>query len=272
MTVLLFRSAAASSRHGWRRSALSVVVAALLHLSLAAGRAAAQSPGMHGKQGAASMEMDKVRRTFLLADLLEYAPNGDDKLVRFEGLGWIGGDYNRLWLRAEGEQPTARGGGELDVEALYGRLVSPFWSALAGVRVDTRERGGNRVTRGLLALGFEGLAPYWFALEPTVFVSPKGDISARILTSFDLLFTQRFIIQPRLEMHAAVQKVPEFGVGSGLNDVALGARARYEVRRQFAPYMGVNWLRRTGRTASLARQVGEPVGDFSVVAGVRLWR
>ena len=256
----------------------SVLAAVALLLAPFARPAGAQVMGPHGATG---MDMDRVIRKFLLADVLELQPTGSEGPVNFEGLAWIGGDYRRLFLRAQGEQPTDGGGGELQADALYGRLITPFWSAVAGARLDTRPRAaggeagagdGGRVTRGMLAVGFVGIAPYWFELEPTLYVSQDGDVSAEFETSFDLLFTQRLILQPRFEMNAALQKVPEFGVGAGLNDVEFGARLRYEIRRKFAPYVGVSWTRRTSGTAAMARAAGEPVGDRAILAGVRMWR
>ena len=232
-----------------------------------------------------SMELDRDIRTFLLADVLEFQPNGPETPINFEGLGWIGSDSRRVYLRARAEQPTVgRGGGDLRADVLYGRLLSPFWSAVGGFHLDTRARsgrdvagvagrvGGGRVTRGSLAIGLLGIAPHWLELEPTLYVSQDGDLSADVETSFDLLLTQRLILQPRLELNAAVQEVPEFGVGSGLNDVELGARLRYEIRRKFAPYMGVSWYRRTGGTAAMARAIGASVGGSVLAAGVRVWR
>jgi copper resistance protein B len=231
------------------------------------------------------MGMDRIVRTFLLADVLEFQPNGSDRPIGFEGLAWIGGDYRRVFLRAQGDIPTAGRGGEVQADVLFGRLITPFWSVVAGARLDSRTEGlhrvtggagaaagGDRVTRGMLAVGFLGIAPFWLEVEPTLYVSQDGDVSADLETSFDLLLTQRLIIQPRLELNAAVQKVPEFGVGAGLNDVEVGARLRYEIRRKFAPYVGVSWLRRTSGTASMARAAGESVSDAVVVAGVRMWR
>lgn len=265
---------------GMRRTVKGAVAfagAALMLLVTLAFPAGAQTPQ---PRRTTSMMLDRKIRTFLLADVLDIQPNGAARPVNLEGLGWIGGDYNRLYLRAIGEQPTTGGGGDLQADVLYGRLISPFWTAVAGARLDTRAgweiaAGGSarqRATRGLLAFGLEGLAPYWLEMEPTVFVSQAGDVSARFETAFDLLFTQRLILQPRLEANAAVQRVPEFGVGSGLNDITLGARMRYEVRRKLAPYVGVSWSRRAGGTAAMARASGEPVRSGSVVVGVRLWR
>ena len=125
--------------------------------------------------------------------------------------------------------------------------------------------------RGLLAVGVEGLAPYWFDVEAALFVSHAGDISLRVSSTYDLLMSQRLIFQSRFEFSAAVQEVPEFGVGSGINEFELGGRLRYELRRELAPYIGISWTRRVGETASLTRSEGAEVSDFSLVGGFRVW-
>jgi copper resistance protein B len=109
-------------------------------------------------------------------------------------------------------------------------------------------------------------------MEPTLFISDQGDVSFEVESSFDLLFTQRLIMQPWLELNAAVQSVREIGVGAGLNDVEIGARMRYEIRRKVAPYVGVSLLRRTGATAAIAHDLGERRSVGIITAGLRLWR
>jgi copper resistance protein B len=130
----------------------------------------------------------------------------------------------------------------------------------------------QRSTRKLLALGFEGLSPYWFEMEPMLYVSSKGRVSGRFTTSIDLYATQRLILQPRVETNFAVQQVRELGIGAGVNNVELGARMRYEMRRELAPYVGLTWFRRTGASARLARKADEPIRDAGLVFGVRMWR
>ena len=232
-------------------------------------QAGIKGPGTHPP----STGMDRMVRTFLLADVLEYVPEANAGTVRFDGLGWIGGDYNRVWLRSEAHIPTAEPNADVEAEVLYGRLLTPFWDAVAGVRIDSRRFGtSDRQTRGQLSLGFIGLSPYWIEMEPSVFVSQRGDISARLSAAVDLLVTQRLILQPRTELNAAVQSVPRLGIGSGLNDIELGGRLRYEFRREFAPYVGLAWSRRTGETAALARAAGETVTEGVFSAGIRIWR
>ena len=237
------------------------------------GRVAGQSDG-HGTGPAHGMMMDRVRRVFLLTEVFEIAPGESGLPITLDGTGWIGGDYHRVFLNVDAEQPT-RGSREVDLrgDVNYGRIVSPFWSALVGVRVESR-RGeiGPLHTRGLLHLGMEGLAPGWFTLEPSLYVSPTGQISARVAGTTDFLLTQRLIVQPRAELHAVVQRVPEFLYAPGLTDAELGIRLRYEFRRDFAPYVGLAWFRRTGGSAGLARAAGESDRAAGLVAGVRVWR
>ena len=215
---------------------------------------------------------DWGRETYLLSEVLEYAPDDAERPVQYDLVGWAGGAVHRVWLKADGEHGT-RGGsrsGSAELQVLYGRLVTPFWDAQLGLRVDAYYREGR--ARTFVALGVQGLAPGWFELEPTLFVSQGGDVSASLTASYDVLFTQRLVVQPRLETRAALQEVPEFGVGTGFNDLELGLRARYELRRELAPYVGVLWSRRFSETADLARASGAPVREVSWVAGLRVWR
>lgn len=269
--------------HRARLVCSSLVTAALLLV---------QPARVHAQAGGAAhgMDLNRVIRTFILAEQLEVHANQPERPIDVELVSWIGGDYRRLYLRVQGEQSTLMAsGGEMQGDALYGRLITPFWSFVAGGRIDTRVRtvippvdfgdpstgrreAGGRLTRGMLAVGFIGLAPGWFEVEPTLLVSDKGDVSLEVESSFDLLFTQRLIVQPWVEVNAAVQAVPEIGVGSGLNDVEIGARMRYEIRRKFAPYVGVSMLRRTGATAAMAHGLGERRSVGTITAGLRIWR
>lgn len=217
------------------------------------------------------LENDKVYG-FALFDILEIAPGLEGRPARWDMIGSIGKEYNRFWIKSEGDLSTSTRTGELEFQALYSRLIAPFWEAQVGVRLDVGYEGGETRTRGQFVLGLEGLAPYWFELEPAVFVSQDGDISAALLGSYDLFVTQRMILQPRVEANVAVQDVEEWGISSGLNSVGLGARLRYEIRREFAPYVGLNWTRLTGGTADLARVAEEDFNTLGFVAGFRVWR
>lgn len=232
--------------------------------------AAAAGLSLLAASHATSQVHDTKIYTFVLIDQLEFRSGAADP-IQWDAEGWIGGDYDKFWFKTEGEQPTIGGEGEAEVQALYSRLFSAFWDVQIGVRLDGVYGGEVDRLRGLLAAGVEGLAPYWFDIEAALFVSHAGDVSFRGTSTYDLFVGQRLIFQPRAELNVAVQQVPEFGVGSGLNDFELGWRLRYEVRREFAPYVGVSWTRRLGEAADFARAEGLAASDLSLVGGLRMW-
>ena len=210
---------------------------------------------------------------YLLVDQLEYrTKRGADDSMRWDAVGWYGGDYNRLWVKTEGDWRTGgERGGEAEVQALYGRLIAPFWDFQMGLRYDQFSGSGFDRSRGFVVIGLQGLAPYRFEVEPALFISDDGDVSARLTATYEVLLTQRIILQPRLDFDAAVQAAEKFDVGGGVNSLGLGVRLRYEFRREFAPYVGIHWLSRFGDTGDIAQRGGERADDIAVVFGVRLW-
>ena len=215
---------------------------------------------------------DSMIHNFLRFDLLEYrAYDSGPATLTWDFVGWTGGDYHRLWVKTEGEWRTSgERGGEAEAQLLYGRMIAPFWDFQAGVRYDLFSGAGFDRSRGFAVIGLQGLAPYRFDLEPALFISQDGDLSARLTASYDMLLTQRLVLQPRLELDAALQSVEKFDVGEGFNSVGLGLRLRYEITREFAPYIGVHWLRRFGETADLSRRGGGDVDELALVVGARL--
>ncbi len=228
--------------------------------------------GLAAQQVGAGMEMMKPQvLTYISFDEMEYVATGAENVMEYDGEMWIGGDFNRLWFKAAGDFATTESAGGLELQALYSRATSAFWNTQVGLRLDRLWGIPGTPTRGLLALGLEGLAPYWFEVESFVFVSHEGDVSARLEASYDLLLSQRLILESKIETNAALQEVTRFGIGSGLNDVELGARLRYEIKREFAPYVGYSWTRRLGDTADLARGSGGEVSHGAMVLGLHWW-
>lgn len=203
----------------------------------------------------------------LMIDRLEYRAQKGSDGYHWEGEGWIGGDINRLAIKSEGEGIVDGPLESAEVQALYSRALDPWWNLVAGVRQDFRPEP----RRTYATIGVEGLAPYWFELEAQAFLSDKGDAHLRLEASYDQRITQRLILQPAVEANIAAQDVPELGIGSGLSDIELGLRLRYEFVREFAPYVGVNWERKLGDSARYARAAGEEASATSLVAGVRFW-
>ena len=215
---------------------------------------------------------DEVRRTYVLADVLEYRPSREESDFRWDAEGWHGGDFNRIWFKSEGERNTAfKAEYDIDVQLLYGRFVKRYYDFQIGGRVETHSFQGRNVTRALAAIGLEGVIPYRYDLESALFISQNGDISARFSLTRDFQITQRLILQPRFETNAAVQEVERFTAGRGLNNIEAGLRLRYEVRREIAPYFGISYDRSFFRTAELVRREGGDSEQIRFVAGIRFW-
>lgn len=204
--------------------------------------------------------------TFFRAEEFGYRL-GDQDSFNWDVQGWVGGDYNKLWLKTEGERVNGSGVESAEVQLLYSRLIADFWDFQAGLRYDFKPEP----ERSFAVMGVEGLAPYWFEIGASAFVSDQGDVSARLEAEYDLLLTQKLILSPALEMNLAASSDKERGVGSGLNDLELTLTLRYEVIREFAPYIGVSWERKYGRTADFARAEDEDIERTAFMAGVRFW-
>ena len=215
---------------------------------------------------------DQMVNTFTLFEKAEFRTGEAPDAAVFDTEGWIGGDFQRFWWKAEGEQLTAGAKrGNVEVQGLFSRLFSPFWDFQTGVRVDRQYSGRTRDTTGYFVVGVEGLAPYWFEVEPALFLSEKGKTSFQFTSTYDQLITQRWVIQPRIDLNAALQDDAKRNVAAGINDVEFSLRLRYDIRRQFSPYVGVTWRRVLGKTADLVRRTGEDISTTSVVFGLRTW-
>jgi copper resistance protein B len=216
---------------------------------------------------------DRARHLFLAAERLEYRAGSGTDALGWDVVSWYGGDYSRVWLKSEGtlnaDGPSGRA---FDLQLLYGRFLWRYYDLQLGLRVQTRGGSGDDATRAQAVVGLEGLAPYNYDLEAALLVSDEGDVSAALSATKDLLITQRFILQPRVETTAAVQEVEEFGVGSGWNNLSVGFRVRYEIWRKFGPYAGVVFNWGLFGTRNLVRAGGGDPDDARFVAGVRVWR
>jgi copper resistance protein B len=211
--------------------------------------------------------IDDGTYTFALVDLLEYRTATSD--LNWDFLAWHGGDVNRIWIRSEGQSRFGSDRSrDADLEFFYGRLVLPFFDALIGARFEHREAESSN-SRAQLAIGLEGVAPYYFEVEPTFYLGQKGEVSFSLEATRDYLMTQRLVLQGRLDVKASASENQDFGTKAGVNEFGLSARLRYEIRREFAPYLGLSWLKTSNQTA--AANIQNERSDLSAVAGLRLW-
>ena len=184
----------------------------------------------------------------------------------WDNQGWIGQDVNRFWFRTEGESES----GDLaaaEAHALYGRAIARWWDLVVGLRQDIKPGPA----RTWAAVGIQGLAPYWFEVEATAYVGEGGRTHLKVETEYDLLLTNRLVLQPLVEADIFGRSDEARGIGAGLSSMEAGLRLRYEVRREFAPYLGVTWNRKFFGTADLAEAAGEDTGGARLALGVRVW-
>jgi len=212
-------------------------------------------------------EHGDIRTFAVLADQLESHSRDDGDFYLWDVQGWYGGDINKLWLKSEGEGNAGESPEHAEVQALWSHAVAPFWNFQAGIRNDFRPESGLTYA----VVGFQGLMPYKFGLDAAAFVSEDGNLSTRLEAEYEFQITQRLILQPRAEMDVAAEDVPALRMGSGITSAELGLRLRYEIVREFAPYIGLEYGRSFGGTANYARALGENVGGWSLLVGIRTW-
>jgi len=213
------------------------------------------------------MGMDDRRRFGkVMLDELEWQDSDDGSEFEWDAAAWYGGDFNKLRIEAEGRR-FAGETRESRTELQFERIVSPWWSLRAGARHDA----GVGPARDWAALGFAGLAPGLVEIEAAVYLGEGGRSALRLTTKYDLLLTQRLILQPEAELNAYGRDDAARLIGAGVSDLTLGLRLRYEFRREFAPYFGVLWAAHFGDSADLRRVSGETDKEVSLIAGIRAW-
>lgn len=247
------------------RVATAGLIAALLGPALAAPARSVDGALDHRTMA----HLDARPYGMLSLDRLEYGDSGDGDTLLWDVEGWYGGDYNKLWLELDAEGPDDESPERAELSVLYDRAFSPFWSWRAGVRYDVRARG--RPDIGYAVVGLQGLAPYWFETDVALYLSEDGDLGLHMELEHDIRLTQRLILQPRVEVELRADDVPELGVGSGLSSSGLGLRLRYEIAREFAPYIGLRRERLHGDSRDFAHAAGESSSRTSLVLGIKAW-
>jgi copper resistance protein B len=210
---------------------------------------------------------DEDKYSALLIDRLEAARSDGNTATAYDVQAWYGRDYDRAVLKGEGDidDGTLQ---DSHTDLLWGHALAAYWDTQLGVRYDS---GVGLADRTWLAFGIQGLAPYWFEVDVAAYLGESGRSALRLEADYELLLTQKLILQPRVEVNVFGQRDAEHETGAGLSDVSAGLRLRYEILREFAPYVGVEWAGKYGATAEYARAAGEDTKEARVVAGLRVW-
>lgn len=248
--------------------------------ALPAGSDAAPAPPLdhYADRQFDKVEMDRARAAMMreqggqpfylvMLNLAELQVNQGELGYRWDGEAWFGGDINRLTIKSEGGGGFQKGFDDAEVQALYSRAIGPYFNLQAGIRQDL----STPLHQTYATFGFEGLAPYWFEVSGGLFLSTRGNLLGRLEGYYDQNITQRLVLQPRVELNFAAQNTPEDALGAGLTNAELGLRLRYEITREFAPYVGISYDTKVGQTATYASQEGRASSALSFVMGLRVW-
>lgn len=204
------------------------------------------------------------RGSALLLDRLEYRAGSGHDAYAWKASGWTGSELDRLVIATEGEGTFGEKAERIEFQALWRHAIDPYFNLEAGMRQDFRPSP----RRTYAVLGIEGLAPYWIETEAQFFLSDKGDAHARLAASHDMRLSGPLVLQPEAELNIAFQAVPELGIGPGVERLELGARLRYEIKPELAPYLGVSWERAFGGTARARRTDGEAASAVTATVGL----
>ncbi|MCF8113791.1 MAG: copper resistance protein B [Desulfotignum sp.] len=218
-----------------------------------------------------TLQDDRVY-VFTLVEKLEYRIADDDTPdhMGWEAQGWVGKDFHKFWWKHEGEAVfDGPDNGETETDLLYSRLVTPFWNFQMGVQYANEWHTDDYDDRWSGVIGFQGLAPYKFELDNALYVSEDGDVTFACEAEYDLRITQRIVLQPLAELHVAAQDISGRDMGAGITDVNLDLRLRYEMKSEFAPYIGIRYRFLVGETADIAEEAGADTTRLYFMAGVR---
>lgn len=209
--------------------------------------------------------IDDPLLTMVKIDQLEIR-NGDEDPVVLDAQAWFGYDLHKIWLKAELER-TNGVSESAELQALYGSAISPFWDLQIGIRRDFTPKP----ERNWAVIGFQGLSPYYFDIDTALFIGESGRSAFRFEAEYEQALTQRLTLIPELELNFYGQSDSETEIGAGLADSEFGIRLAYAIRREFAPYIGVNWEAKHGQTKAIAQNNGEETEDTQWLVGFHAW-
>lgn len=203
---------------------------------------------------------------FVMLDQIEARDAAGDYAIAWDGEAWLGKDLHKLWLKTDGEHNSGNTD-DAEVQLLYSNAVAEFWDLQVGIRHDLEPSP----SRDWVVIGFKGLAPYFFDIDAAAFIGEAGRVAFRLEADYTVRLTQRLILTPDIEINLYGQNDAAVGVGTGLSDIEFGLRLRYDIRRQFAPFVGLSWSKLFGNAADFAKIAGRDSSESELVIGLRAW-
>jgi copper resistance protein B len=207
----------------------------------------------------ASAQADQMIFSKFMAERFEYEGNGNLHLFKWDIKHWIGNDEHKFYLKTEGDYSADQDiFGRADLQLLYSRNISTFWDFQIGARrAFEPERTFDAV------IGFQGLAPYFVEVDGAAFITENGNLLGRLSLGYEMLLTQRLILMPRIEVNVAAKDIENRGVKAGVTEFEAGMRLRYEIEREFAPYVGFDYVEE--------ESLREHHHSVRFVVGMRFW-
>jgi copper resistance protein B len=187
---------------------------------------------------------------------------------------WIGDDYNKLRMENSGVLSDngvidKEGGTKgIDSRVFYSRLISDFWDAKIGIQATVF---GPDLSRTAFIAGFEGLAPYGIHVDLVGAFSQTSVATLRLEVAYDILLSQKLIATPFAEAVVASGDDRAIDLGAGLSRFEVGLRLRYEIAKEFAPYIGLSFEQFTGATASYVAADNDPTSKLRFLVGLKTW-
>ncbi len=209
---------------------------------------------------------------FIYMEKFEYRLATDSRPdpLGWELQAWYGGDFNKVWVKNEGEAVfDGPDEGETETDLLYSRLITPFWNFQIGAQYAYEWQSGDDNDRWSGVIAYQGLAPYKFELDNSLYLSEDGDVIVEVEAEYDIRITQRLVLQPLAEAAFSFQDIDEREIGAGLTNVNLDLRLRYEIKREFAPYLGFRYHFLAGETADIAEDGGRETDRVLFMTGLR---
>lgn len=204
--------------------------------------------------------------TMVTIDQLEKRDASEGKPLVWEMQAWAGYDFKKVMLKTKGERlnDTTE---SAELQLLYTQAIAPYWDLQAGVRHDV----DPDPSQNWAVIGVQGVAPYFIETDASLFIGESGQTGFRLGAEYELMLTQRWVLSPEIELNLYGKNDEIRGIGSGISDMEAGLRLRYEISRELAPYIGINWEKKFGNTADFARDENEEINDTQLVIGVRAW-
>lgn len=187
--------------------------------------------------------------------------HGDEDTFSWDTNAWIGYDRNKVYLYSEGEKPD-NGSYESENQLVFSHAIAPYWDVQYGIGYDKAE--DVHQTWGVVAL--QGLAPYFFETRGALLIGEDGNVGLRLDAEYEALFTQKLIATPSITTDFYTKDTPDMEIGKGLANITAGLRLRYEIVREFAPYIGIEWTKNFGNTDDF-----HPLNETYLTAGFRIW-